>query len=195
MSFFLTPPKNTKLVSQLTGVLSNADINQVLSYVSTQSVSNGLVGGGAGGRENLEIRRSKTFFFPTNDDTKWLYNKIAQIINDTNHRIFNFTLTALQNIQYTEYHSIDNGVYHDHLDWMCNVIYPRKLSMSIQLTDGTEYQGGDLEIKLSSQNPIKASRVKGDALVFPSFLLHGVTPVTYGIRKSLVVWVEGPEWK
>jgi PKHD-type hydroxylase len=35
----------------------------------------------------------------------------------------------------------------------------------------------------------------GDALVFPSFLRHRVTPVSRGVRYSLVTWIEGPQWR
>jgi PKHD-type hydroxylase len=32
----------------------------------------------------------------------------------------------------------------------------------------------------------------GNVIVFPSFLLHGVEPVTSGKRRSLVAWMVGP---
>ena len=38
-------------------------------------------------------------------------------------------------------------------------------------------------------------REKGRVLIFPSFLPHKVTPVTKGVRKSLVTWMEGPAWR
>jgi PKHD-type hydroxylase len=34
---------------------------------------------------------------------------------------------------------------------------------------------------------------KGSMLLFPSFLLHKVCPVTWGIRKTLTTWVLGPK--
>ena len=190
MSFYLTPPKTTTNLRQLHGVLSNYDIEELLRYVSQQSLEEAKLGGG---KVNEDIRRSKIVFLPTNSDTKWVYNKLAVLIAQINQESFNFHLTALQHIQYTEYHAEKQGNYDDHLDWVPNTILPRKLSLCIQLTDGAAYEGGDLLIKTSSKS-IPASRTKGDALIFPSFLLHGVTPVTRGIRKSLVVWVEGPEW-
>lgn len=192
MSFFLNPPQNSETFRQLYNILSNRDIAEILKYAESQKTKDGLLGGG---RIDHEVRRSKILFIPVDKTTNWLYNKIAKIIKDVNQRDFNFAITSLQSIQYTEYHSSDQGTYDDHLDWHPNTIQPRKLSMSIQLTDDAEYQGGDLQIKLTSSKPIIASRIKGDAIVFPSFLLHGVTPVTEGIRKSLVVWVDGPEWK
>lgn len=191
MSFYLTAPKNTAMLRQLHGVLSNHDIDQLLQFANHRPAEDAKLGGG---KVNTEIRRSKIVFLPVHTETKWLYNKLGSVINQINQETFNFQLTALQSIQYTEYHAEDSGTYHDHLDWGPNVIAPRKLSLCLQLTDGADYDGGDLLIKTST-NPITASRTKGDALIFPSFLLHGVAPVTRGIRKSLVVWVEGPEWK
>lgn len=195
MGFALTAPKTKTLVRQLNGVLTNHDIAQLLSYIDTQRTSDAMVGSKQGAQIKDEVRRSKVFFLPMDTTTQWPYNKIAKVITDVNQQSFNFALESIQNIQYTEYHATNQGTYTDHLDWAVPAVKPRKLSMSIQLTDGHEYEGGDLEIKPTSAKPILASRCKGDALVFPSFLLHGVTPVTVGTRRSLVVWVEGPEWK
>ena len=35
----------------------------------------------------------------------------------------------------------------------------------------------------------------GDVIIFPSFLTHGVEPVTSGIRRSIVTWLVGPFFK
>jgi PKHD-type hydroxylase len=192
MSFWLSPPRNPVICRQLHNVLGNGEIANILSYTETQEVRDGRLGNG---KVNPDIRRSKILFLPIDEHTKWLYNKIGKLISDVNQSAFNFAIDALQPIQYTEYHASEQGNYSDHLDWAANQVRPRKLSMSIQLTDEKEYVGGDLQLKIKSHDPIVASRTKGDALVFPSFLLHGVTPVTEGVRKSLVVWVDGPEWR
>ena len=69
----------------------------------------------------------------------------------------------------------------------------RKISMTIPLVDGSEYEGGDFVIKNSfgDEIVIKEARKKGSVIVFPSFLLHKVTPVTAGTRYSLVMWTLG----
>ena len=73
----------------------------------------------------------------------------------------------------------------------------RKLSMTIQLSDSHEYEGGDFKFRDDITNlPTKEQlRKKGTVLIFPSFLYHSVQPVTKGIRKSLVTWIEGPAWR
>jgi len=82
----------------------------------------------------------------------------------------------------------------------------RKLSMTCQLTDGSEYKGGELEFDFRQYSPQmrdeaqhlrKATEIlpKGSIIVFPSFLWHRVKPVTQGVRYSLVVWHLGYPFK
>ena len=74
----------------------------------------------------------------------------------------------------------------------------RKLSMTIQLSDPDDYEGGDFVFNVNQigQSPDREQlRKKGTVLVFPSFIMHGVKPVTKGTRKSLVSWIEGPTWR
>jgi PKHD-type hydroxylase len=40
-----------------------------------------------------------------------------------------------------------------------------------------------------------APRERGAVIIFPSYVLHRVTRVTRGVRKSLVVWVTGPNFR
>ena len=74
----------------------------------------------------------------------------------------------------------------------------RKISVTAQLTDPEEYEGGDFEIKNlwgTMELPIDPEvKNKGTILVFPSMLLHRVTPVTKGKRQSLVQWYNGPDF-
>jgi PKHD-type hydroxylase len=42
---------------------------------------------------------------------------------------------------------------------------------------------------------VPAEKKKGSVLLFPSWILHRVTPVTKGVRKSIVVWVTGPKFR
>ena len=48
---------------------------------------------------------------------------------------------------------------------------------------------------LTPRTYAKEALEKGSVIVFPSFHRHRVTPVTSGIRHSLVTWVEGPHWR
>ena len=39
------------------------------------------------------------------------------------------------------------------------------------------------------------NKEKGTVLIFPSYMVHGVEPVTKGIRYSAVTWLVGPYFK
>ena len=67
----------------------------------------------------------------------------------------------------------------------------RKLSVSIQLTDPEEYEGGELNFFIN-KDVIEAPKTKGTVIIFPSFFMHKVKMVTKGVRKSLVIWIHGP---
>ena len=67
----------------------------------------------------------------------------------------------------------------------------RKLSMTLLLNDPNEFEGGNLEIANQILSPMK----QGDATIFASFLQHRITPITKGVRKSLVMWFGGEPFK
>jgi PKHD-type hydroxylase len=46
-----------------------------------------------------------------------------------------------------------------------------------------------------SPEPTKIKKEKGFIAMFPSFMLHRVTPITSGIRKTLVIWICGNAFK
>jgi PKHD-type hydroxylase len=70
----------------------------------------------------------------------------------------------------------------------------RKLSMSMLLnTPGVDFEGGDFQTFFAKETDVSLKR--GQILIFPSFIVHRVKPVTKGIRKSLVIWVTGPGFK
>ena len=95
------------------------------------------------------------------------------------------------NIQMNE---ADGGHYDWHMDTGPDQFSRRKISITVQLSDPSEYEGGDLQLKINSghQNTPKGF---GTVVIFPSYLLHRVTPVTGGLRKSLVLWITGPAFK
>ncbi|TMV52564.1 2OG-Fe(II) oxygenase, partial [Thioclava sp. BHET1] len=70
----------------------------------------------------------------------------------------------------------------------------RKLTMVVQLSDPSEYEGGRLETR-ADLDVREAPRDQGSATLFPSFVLHRVTPVTRGARHSLTIWAHGPAFR
>ena len=152
-----------------------------------------------GGNCNKEVRDSKISWIPLNSDTQFIYDRIAFIARELNGQSFQLDLYGFtEELQFTVYeenpNSDINGHYTWHLDKGLSGTAPRKLSLVIQLSDPSEYDGGNLEI-LASKEPEKLKKQKGLLYAFPSYVLHRVTPVTKGIRKTLVVWLSGPKFK
>ena len=75
-----------------------------------------------------------------------------------------------------------------------NELSVRKVSLTIQMSEDDEYTGGELQL-LKGANPENLPRGKGCVVIFPSYLLHRVTPVETGTRKSMVLWVGGEHYR
>lgn len=180
------------------GFLTDADINKILALPQWLNVNNATIGG-AGGTFTIDknIRTTDVSWLDVTPDTVWLWDKLANVIANVNSRYFKFDLTGCyEPIQLGVYKSTDQGHYDWHIDTAltdCNA--PRKLSMSLLLSNPSDFEGGELQIKTCSDEVRTLEMVKGRAWFFPSYTLHRVTPVTKGVRRSLVLWVGGPEFK
>jgi PKHD-type hydroxylase len=141
-----------------------------------------------------KFRKSNVKWLPYDSKWEWVIDKIMSQVIEANNTIWNFDLKSIiDNIQYTEYEG--NGGHYDwHLDIGPGSISHRKISVVIQLSEPNEYEGGDLQIMTGSEY-VTVPRGKGNVVIFPSFLLHRVVPLTSGNRKSLVLWIGGEHYK
>lgn len=151
-------------------------------------------------------RRSKIGWISNNDDTKPIYELASKIVMSINDVSYQFNLAGFyEPLQYTEYNSEDSGFYKWHTDTF--ILEPRKLnpnlqkaiyrkiSCSILLNDTDEFDGGIFQLKVNFDKIGGAKIEKGSCVIFPSFIPHRVTPVTRGVRKSLVLWAHGPQFR
>ena len=131
------------------------------------------------------VRKSNIRWVPYSDDFNWVYDRLMGYITEANNALWDFNLhTVIDQIQYTEYQG--NGGHYDwHLDIGPNSINHRKASVVVQLSNPDDYIGGDLELHPGNTS-FAVPRKKGAVVVFPSFLLHRVTPLTSGLRRSCV---------
>jgi PKHD-type hydroxylase len=151
------------------------------------------VGGGGNGVVNNEIRRSQITWLPNSPEAEWVFSKLADVAAKLNSQYYDFDLVGFgEPLQLTHYDQSEHGMYGWHQDYGTGI--SRKLSMVVQLTDPSEYEGGNLQI-LTGSNPQNVRKQRGLIAVFPSYILHQVTPVTQGNRQSLVAWVSGPRFK
>jgi hypothetical protein len=85
------------------------------------------------------------------------------------------------------------GKYETHVDTFhqhSNEI--RKLTVLVFLND--DFEGGKFYIQNSHERYYPEQK-KGTVLLFPSFMPHGVEPITKGVRYSVVTWMVGPYFK
>jgi PKHD-type hydroxylase len=168
---------------------SNQEIDRVNESASKLSLNSAVTYGAD--KPNLQQRDSKVSWFTQDDPSfTWLYDKLISMAVEANKNIWNFDLNFInESIQYTQYLG-GGGHFNYHLDVGAGITSRRKVSMIVQLSDPSEYEGGSFQI-LTGVNPQTLPNSKGAVILFPSYLLHRVTPVTSGCRRSLVLWVGG----
>ena len=141
-------------------------------------------------QQRTDIRKSNVVFIQPLQ-FKWVFERITDISLRLNKDYFNFDLWGLmENLQFTEYNA-PGGKYNEHIDKMFDGSV-RKLSIVVQLTDPSEYEGGELQLLYrGDRDPEIANKKQGHMIAFPSYTMHRVTPVTKGTRHSLVGWITG----
>ncbi len=122
---------------------------------------------------------------------QWLFHRLAVLFAQSNIT-YRFDLVGFaEALQYTCYGA---GQYFAwHADIGNGETAARKLSLTIQLSEPSDYDGGHLQFHGGADMP--AARLRGSGVFFPAFLAHQVTPVTRGLRRSLVVWAYGPQFR
>jgi PKHD-type hydroxylase len=141
-----------------------------------------------------ELRKSEVGWVPHNQQFHWMYQRLGVLVSEANNEMWNFNLAGMgEEIQYAVYPP-DGGHYSWHMDTGPGKFSRRKISITVQLCHEDEYEGGDLQLKIGNGEK-ETPKGKGTTVIFPSYLLHRVSPLTSGYRKSLVLWVTGPPFK
>ena len=150
----------------------------------------GLIKGKTKGE--TDVRDSKiSWLYP--DDMDWAFRRVTDFVLNLNERFFKFDIFGLnEGFQFTNYQA-PSGKYGKHVDRASNIPV-RKLSISIQLTNPEEYEGGELYLYDGDKGTLM-DKTQGTLIMFPSYVLHEVMPVTKGERNSLVTWVTGSSFK
>jgi PKHD-type hydroxylase len=144
-------------------------------------------------RGESDVRDSKISWLYPVDDMDWVFRKVTDITLNLNERFFKFDIFGLnEGFQFTNYVA-PSGRYGKHVDRDINMPV-RKLSISIQLTDPEEYEGGEFYLH-NDDKKILMDKTQGTLIIFPSYVLHEVMPITKGERNSLVTWVTGKQFK
>lgn len=185
------------------GFFSPDECDMICNYCSNLSLGEG---GLFTGDDVYQTRKAKTAWIRSPDPrTQWIYDKFNTLIGYYNDNLFGLDLIGYEYFQYTEYDV--EGKHNFHMDLALNVPlnadyyrineHLRKLTIVLMLNQqGVDFEGGDFQVNLSEERlPTTVQMSKGNVLLLPSFLLHRVTPVISGLRKTLVTWVIGPKFR
>ena len=151
----------------------------------------GLVGGVLADN----ARRARLFWLDEEGESAWVFKRLMDTFASANREHFAFRLEEFaEKMQVAWYGAEPGGFFDWHVDFGDGpTARRRKLTMVTQLSPPEAYEGGALET--NADGVVRAaSRALGTALVFPSFVLHRVAPVTTGERYSLTLWAHGPDF-
>ena len=159
-------------------------------------------------RNDPKVRKTNISWVTDKDNE---VNAIAwHFLREANKINFKYKLDYFQPIQFGQYK--DGGHYDWHPDssGINEHGEGRKLTVVIPLTDPSTFEGGKLEffngnrpmedLDLGDGNVVSAEQIEtdiatqGSVIVFDSRDFHRVTPVTKGVRYSIVCWTVGPNF-
>lgn len=153
---------------------------EIESYDATVGINNIV---------SKEIRNVKTIEVPR---SHWVHGIPMYYGFDANYENFKYQIS---DVAFTEFFTYTEGsFYKPHIDispYPGNPTHRRKLTVIIQLSDESDYEGGELHIYNSALKPITMSKKRGSIIVFSSNIIHRVTPVKSGIRHVLASWIIG----
>jgi PKHD-type hydroxylase len=195
MLYAIAPSPNFGITEQdfvtWNGGFTDEEISKIIELGDSLEKEDSKIDAGEVSPKNVRI--SDISWIHPSENNVWIFNKLSWILRQLNGQFYRFNITGFnESIQYTTYYGKqeEGGHYRWHADHGQDA--PRKLSMVLQLSDPSEYEGGNLEILSSQGEVLTVDKKKGFLAMFPSFKTHRVTPVTSGTRKSLVVWATGP---
>ncbi len=176
------------------GAFTPAELDRIEAYGDRLTVEKATVAAASEQKEDESTRISRTAWIARNPETDWFYDRIERVARMLNDRVWQFSISGFSELfQYTIYDGSERAYFDWHVD-QGHLAVQRKLSISVQLTDGAQYEGCDLQFH-GRKVIDSAPRERGAVVAFPSYVLHRVTPIVSGTRKAVVIWITGPKFK
>ena len=131
------------------------------------------------------------------DPKRLITRAIWGFVEEANNSFFNYSINGFESIQFGRYGV--GGYYEWHTD--STDIDPqaeqvRKLSVTVQLSDPDSYEGGEFQFFDGCKREcVPKIQKQGSVIVFDSSNWHRITPVTKGVRYSVVMWAAGANFK
>jgi PKHD-type hydroxylase len=135
--------------------------------------------------------QNKSATLPITDDSRWIFETTTKVLLDINEKFFNYDLLYIDELRFCVY---EEGDYYDkHTEMQYESTGVKKISFLINLSDPDTYEGGDLLMHFDKE-PTVAKRDLGSMMIFPSFYMSEITPVTSGTKYCIMGSVIGPKF-
>jgi len=163
-----------------------AECDAIVALARARAMEPATVYGGAGDEVAPDLRRAERCLLARDPQTGWVFARLDSLFADAAERFGMAVDPVFETIQAVRYGPGDH-FRSWHTDAGTDKYRERQVSLSVELSAPEEHDGGTLEI---APGTIGAPRTlpKGGARLFPSRLIHRVTPVTRGERWALVAW-------
>lgn len=159
------------------------------TYPNTASVGGTI----ESSKVSRKIRSAEIYALDNDEENRWIYEKIGRIVSFTNKYHFDYDISGITHaIQLIEYNCEGDvkGHYDWHIDSGPGEPATRKISVTVQLSDPKDYEDCQLVIN-NHGTELVATKERGSVHLFPSYMLHKVTPISKGTRYALVIWIHG----
>jgi PKHD-type hydroxylase len=146
---------------------------------------------GRSSSEDDGYRVCSTSWLEETSETTFIFARLRELVRSANGLYGLETAGFGEPLNYICYQP--GGHFDWHTDLGIGPMSTRKLSVSVQLSEASDYSGGDLEF--CPHGVIDRFRGIGNAIAFPAYIAHRVTPVASGHRHALVAWIHGPRFR
>ena len=180
-------------------VFSNKECDDIIKIGEDSLLEEGKTKG-----EDKSHRNNKVAWI----NEKSIFDKLNVHMSQANKKAgWNFDIDYNETLQFSKYDI--NGHYDWHTDGYADTlsVYKnqtnenyngkvRKISMTLNLSSPKDYEGGDLLFDFAHFGEKKVKEnLRGSLIFFPSWTFHKITPITKGVRYSLVMWSLGAPLK
>jgi len=181
-------------------LFSSDECSQILAFFEDKPLEEGATWSKDGYVVNPSARSVKTHYSPRTEANDWIYERMDKGFFQVANTLGIDVRETIEDLKYLCYREGDHFSGW-HIDIGSERASMRKISVSIELNDPSEYEGGSLqvfpeEVDYSESGAFgDLTRKRGTAVFFPSFRSHRVTPVTRGVRHVMVNWISGPPFR
>ena len=171
-------------LNHYSGVFNNNELDKIVNMEKDLEFFDGQIGA----EQNKPKKRITTIaWLHPNVASQWIYTRVAKLFTK-------YPVETLQSFQYSIYKEAGHYKWHKDTGTADEMQRARVATAILQLSEPEDYMGGILEVKLPRSllvndfRVIQVEKERGMVSIFPAGWKHRVTPVTKGIRKTLVMW-------